>query len=48
MSDVPEGYKMSEVGVIPEEWDLQLLETITTEIGDGIHSTPQYVVEYGS
>ncbi|NQE53320.1 Type-1 restriction enzyme MjaXIP specificity protein [ANME-1 cluster archaeon GoMg3.2] len=43
MSGVPEGYKMSEVGVIPEEWDVKTLENITTEIGDGIHSTPQYV-----
>ena len=43
MSDVPEGYKMSEVGVIPEEWEVMTLENITTEIGDGIHSTPQYV-----
>lgn len=22
MSDIPEGYKMSEVGVIPEEWEV--------------------------
>jgi type I restriction enzyme, S subunit len=44
MSDVPEGYKMSEVGVIPEEWEVKTLENITTEIGDGIHSTPQYVL----
>ena len=43
MSDVPEGYKMSEVGVIPSDWDVKTLENITTEIGDGIHSTPQYV-----
>ena len=26
MSDVPEGYKMSEVGVIPEEWEVKELE----------------------
>jgi type I restriction enzyme S subunit len=25
MSDVPEGYKMSEVGVIPEEWEVKQL-----------------------
>ena len=25
MSDVPEGYKMSEVGVIPEDWDVKTL-----------------------
>jgi len=23
MSDVPEGYKMSEVGVIPEDWEVK-------------------------
>ena len=28
MSDVPEGYKMSEVGVIPEEWEVKSLENI--------------------
>ena len=43
MTDVPEGYKMSEVGVIPEDWEVQELENVTTVIGDGIHSTPQYV-----
>jgi type I restriction enzyme S subunit len=26
MSDVPEGYKMSEVGVIPEDWEVKELE----------------------
>jgi type I restriction enzyme S subunit len=28
MSDVPEGYKMSEVGVIPEEWEVKSLDNI--------------------
>jgi type I restriction enzyme S subunit len=28
MSDVPEGYKMSEVGVIPEEWEVKMLGEI--------------------
>jgi type I restriction enzyme S subunit len=28
MSDVPEGYKMSEVGVIPEEWEVKTLGEI--------------------
>ncbi|HJH31035.1 MAG TPA: restriction endonuclease subunit S [Methanosarcinaceae archaeon] len=28
MSDVPEGYKMSEVGVIPEDWDVKKIENI--------------------
>ena len=28
MSDVPEGYRMSEVGVIPEEWEVKKFEDI--------------------
>ena len=28
MSDVPEGYKMSEVGVIPEEWEVKSLDSV--------------------
>jgi type I restriction enzyme S subunit len=28
MSDVPEGYKMSKVGVIPEDWEVKSLENI--------------------
>ncbi len=30
MSDVPEGYRMSEVGVIPEEWEVETLGDIFT------------------
>jgi type I restriction enzyme S subunit len=30
MSDVPEGYKMSEVGVIPKEWEVETLGDIFT------------------
>jgi hypothetical protein len=37
------GYKQTEVGVSPEDWDVKLLSEITTEIGDGIHTTPKYV-----
>jgi type I restriction enzyme S subunit len=29
--------------MIPEDWELKTLESLTSEIGDGIHSTPQYV-----
>ncbi|MBE9594514.1 MAG: restriction endonuclease subunit S [Proteobacteria bacterium] len=28
MSDIPEGYRMSEVGVIPEEWEVKTLGEI--------------------
>ena len=37
------GYKQTDVGVIPEEWEVKPLFTLSTEIGDGIHSTPNYV-----
>ena len=36
------GTKQTEVGVIPKDWQLIVLSNITTEIGDGIHSTPIY------
>jgi type I restriction enzyme S subunit len=41
--EVKPGYKQTEVGVIPEEWDVKPLFSLSTEIGDGIHSTPNYV-----
>jgi len=37
------GYKQTEVGVIPEDWEVKPLSALSTEIGDGIHSTPNYV-----
>jgi type I restriction enzyme, S subunit len=42
-TEVKPGYKLTEVGMIPEDWDLRTLEKLTSEIGDGIHSTPKYV-----
>jgi len=39
---VAKGYKQTEVGVIPEDWDVVPLATLTSEIGDGIHATPIY------
>jgi len=36
------GYKKTEVGVIPEEWDSVPMVAITTHIGDGLHGTPVY------
>jgi len=38
----PPGYKQTEVGVIPEDWDAVPLGTVTSDIGDGIHATPVY------
>lgn len=36
------GYKQTEVGVIPEDWDVKLLGDIAT-VRDGTHQTPKYV-----
>lgn len=38
----PKGYKQTEVGVIPEDWDAKNMEQITIHIGDGLHGTPIY------
>ena len=38
-----DGYKQTEVGVIPQAWCVKPLFMLSTEIGDGIHSTPKYV-----
>jgi len=40
--EVMPGYKQTEVGVIPKDWELATLGTLTSEIGDGIHATPLY------
>ena len=39
---IPPGYKQTEVGVIPEEWEVADLGEVTTQIGDGLHGTPVY------
>jgi type I restriction enzyme S subunit len=46
-SQLPKGYKQTEVGVIPEDWDVIRLAQLTSGIGDGIHSTPEYVKSSG-
>lgn len=40
--EMKKGYKQTQGGEIPEDWQLVELRNITTEIGDGIHSTPIY------
>ncbi len=35
-------FKDSPLGRIPEEWDVQILNSLCTRIGDGIHGTPRY------
>jgi type I restriction enzyme S subunit len=39
---IPEGYKQTEVGVIPGDWEITSIDEVSTLIGDGIHSTPVY------
>lgn len=41
--NIKTGYKQTEIGVIPEDWEVKFLDDLTTAIGDGIHSTPKYV-----
>lgn len=36
-------FKDSPLGRIPLEWEVKKLNSITLEIGDGIHATPKYV-----
>jgi type I restriction enzyme S subunit len=40
---VKPGYRQTEVEVIPEDWNLVKLNDISSIIGDGIHTTPEYV-----
>jgi type I restriction enzyme S subunit len=40
---IPAGYKQTEMGVIPEDWDVVNLKLLSSDIGDGIHSTPKYI-----
>jgi type I restriction enzyme, S subunit len=37
------GYKQTEVGAIPDDWNAVPMEAITTHIGDGLHGTPAYL-----
>ncbi|MBW6480787.1 MAG: hypothetical protein K0B37_15265, partial [Bacteroidales bacterium] len=48
MSDVPEGYRMSEVGVIPEEWEVKKLEVIADIDPDNLSNStnPEYYFQY--
>ena len=37
------GYKETDLGVIPEDWDVMPLADVCSQICDGTHFTPQYV-----
>ena len=39
------GYKQTEIGVIPEDWELEKFTTVTDLITCGIAATPEYVSE---
>lgn len=39
--EVPMGYKRTEVGMIPEKWSIQQLETIC-DVRDGTHESPRF------
>ncbi|WP_462175146.1 restriction endonuclease subunit S [Pseudoalteromonas gelatinilytica] len=39
----PEGYKQTDVGIIPDDWDCLSLQDLCTQITDGTHHTPKYV-----
>jgi type I restriction enzyme S subunit len=41
--EVKSGYKQTEVGVIPEEWNILPLSDLCRSINDGTHFTPTYV-----
>ena len=36
-------FKQTEIGEIPEEWEVVQLSDVTLRITDGVHKTPQYV-----
>ncbi|MFP5268723.1 restriction endonuclease subunit S [Coleofasciculus sp.] len=42
---VPEGYKKTDVGVIPENWEVSYLYEIAKKVTDGEHATPKRTTE---
>ena len=38
---IPQGYKDSPLGIIPEEWEVKRLGEVCSKITDGTHGTPQ-------
>ncbi|MCR4451052.1 restriction endonuclease subunit S [Aeromonas caviae] len=42
---IPAGYKQTEVGVIPQDWNVSMLRDISSKITDGTHDTPKPVIE---
>lgn len=38
---IPQGYKSSPLGIIPEDWEVKRLGEVCTRITDGTHGTPE-------
>ena len=38
-------FKMTEIGEIPEEWEIKKIKDISTYVTDGTHKTPHYIEE---
>lgn len=49
MTPIPKGYKQTEVGIIPKDWEVSDLGSITSKVGSGITPTGGSKVyqEYG-
>jgi len=45
MGELKIGYRLSEVGLIPDDWDVKPLGKICDAILDGTHYTPRYVTD---
>ena len=41
--ELREGYKQTEVGLIPKDWKVKKLDSVCTKITDGTHDTPKPV-----
>ena len=44
--DIPQGYKQTEVGVIPDDWECKTIKDITLDILQGVNTAidiPEYV-----
>lgn len=43
MSNIKQGYKQTDIGVIPEDWEVKPLYDCCSKITDGTHDTPKQV-----
>ena len=40
--ELKKGYKQTDVGAIPLDWEIKSLQLLTEQIIDGTHYTPRY------